>query len=309
MQLRPMSTPRKRQPLAFADKFVDKSERQRLDWRADRNFRGNAIERPLEKQAEGEQRLRSDAFEFQPSAGGGQDRVRKQYRALCRQMVHEQPSVEIVSAYDVKKAKGKARQPWTTMSYREGHRRRLVGHDEIWHMPVEVESAQTLLGQETGDHHDAQHHRQQQIEEIVAGVDGCHADADREQQEACAFRRQSERPAGGQKPELVSETGGAQVPEAVHRRPDHGRIQTGTGIVSTMSRRTRSACSKLCIRMPCARLSITRCDRTMGASSFTSSGRQKSRPRRSAKALAALLRARAPLVLTPRDKSSLCLVA
>ena len=71
----------------------------------------------------------------------------------------------------------------------------------------------------------------------------------------------------------------------------------------------RSACSKLWVRMPCARHSMTRCERTMGASSFTSSGRQKSRPRTSARALAALLSASAPLVFTPSDNNSLCLVA
>ena len=37
--------------------------------------------------------------------------------------------------------------------------------------------------------------------------------------------------------------------------------QTGTGMVSTMSRTMRSACSKLCARMPWARLSMTRWDK------------------------------------------------
>ncbi len=76
-------------------------------------------------------------------------------------------------------------------------------------MPVKLQSAQTLLGEQTRDHHQAQHHRQQQIEQIIACVDGGHTDPDAEQEKACALRGESNGPAGGEMPYLRSDAGGA----------------------------------------------------------------------------------------------------
>ena len=47
-------------------------------------------------------------------------------------------------------------------------------------MSVEIQAAQTLLGQQSGDHHEAEHHRQQEIKEIVARIDGRYPDPDGE---------------------------------------------------------------------------------------------------------------------------------
>jgi hypothetical protein len=63
---------------------------------------------------------------------------------------------------------------------------------------VKIEPAQTVLGKKSGDHHKPEHHRQEQVKEIVAGVDGCYTDAHGEEQEAETFGGQTDRPAGGQ---------------------------------------------------------------------------------------------------------------
>jgi hypothetical protein len=42
-------SPGERQPLPFAEEFLHKTKRHRLDTRADRYFRWNLIERPFEK--------------------------------------------------------------------------------------------------------------------------------------------------------------------------------------------------------------------------------------------------------------------
>src|SRR5262245_59720248 len=105
-------------------------------------------------------------------------------------MVDKQSPVEIPSACHVTEAERKTRQPRTTVRQGESCCRWLVGHDDIGYMAVEIKSTQTVFGEKAGDHYDAQHHCEQEIEQIVAGVDGCDPDAKREQQEARAFRGQ-----------------------------------------------------------------------------------------------------------------------
>ncbi len=153
-----MSSARERQALPFTDQLIDKPKRQRSDWRTDGNVCRDAVQRPFEKQAEREQRFHPDALELQASSSGRQDWIRQQRRALRRQMIDEESPVKILAGAYIEKPERKDRQPAAPICHREGHRRRFVRHEEIRHMPVEVEPAQALLREQTGDHDDAQHH-------------------------------------------------------------------------------------------------------------------------------------------------------
>src|SRR5262249_37411170 len=144
---------------------------------------------------------------------------------------------------------------------------RFVGPAEVGDVAVEFEPPETMLGQEPGYHDQTQHHRQQQIEEIVARVDSRNADSQRKEKKTGSIRRQTNRSTSGEQ----SEVGGENVPQIGPRLYHESQPrwnQTGTGIVSTISRMMRSACSKLWARIPCARFSMTRWERTTGASSL-----------------------------------------
>jgi len=71
---------------------------------------------------------------------------------------------------------------------------RLIGHDEIGHMPMELQPSETALGEQTGDDDQAEHHREEQIKQIVAGIDGCEPDPEREEKKPRPFRCETNRP-------------------------------------------------------------------------------------------------------------------
>jgi hypothetical protein len=58
-------------------------------------------------------------------------------------------------------------------------------------MPMEIEPAQTLFREQSGDDNQAQHRCQQEVEQIVSGVDGCHPDTKAKEEEACALGGQT----------------------------------------------------------------------------------------------------------------------
>src|SRR5215467_1702799 len=98
VQLSPMPASGEREALSLADQFINESKRQRLDRRANEDFRRNLVERPFEEQTEGEKRLSPDAFKLQAPATGSQDWVRQQHRSLGWQVIDKEPAVEGLSS-------------------------------------------------------------------------------------------------------------------------------------------------------------------------------------------------------------------
>src|SRR6266581_3252762 len=118
------------------------------------------------------------------------------------------------------------------------------------------------IGEDAGHDDEAEHHRQQQVEQVVSRVERSDPDREGQQQEPHALRRQAQGPVAVEPAEELAD---AFEPHWAY---------SGTGTDSTTSWMTRSASSERCPREPWLVFSITRCARTIGANSLMSSGRQ-----------------------------------
>src|SRR5438445_10017788 len=137
---------------------------------------------------------------------------------------------------DVQDAERKAGQPW--LAVREGQRdqRRAVGEDMLRNPAANDKVTQALLGEDAGHDDKAEHHRQQQVEQVVSRVERGDPDREGQQQEPHALRRQAQGPVAVEPAEELAD---AFEPHAGY---------SGTGTDSTTSWMTRSASSERCPR-------------------------------------------------------------
>src|SRR5437588_253856 len=103
-------------------------------------------------------------------------------------------SVHSLAFDDVQDAEREAGQPW--LAVREGQRdqRQVVGEDMLRNPPANYKVTQALLGEDAGHDDEAEHHRQQQIEQVVPRVERSDPDRQGQQQEPHALRRQAQGP-------------------------------------------------------------------------------------------------------------------
>src|SRR5207245_4773583 len=98
-------------------------------------------------------------------------------------------------AFDgVQDAERKAGQPW--LAVREGQRdqRRAVGEDMLRNPAANDKVTQALLGEDAGHDDKAEHHRQQQVEQVVSRVERSDPHREGQQQEPHALRLQAQGP-------------------------------------------------------------------------------------------------------------------
>jgi hypothetical protein len=60
-------------------------------------------------------------------------------------------------------------------------------------MPTEFQSPKTVLGKQTGDYDKTEHHREEQVKQIVAGIYGCEPDPECEEKKPGPFRCETNR--------------------------------------------------------------------------------------------------------------------
>src|SRR2546422_4055013 len=108
---------------------------------------------------------------------------------------------------------------------------------------------QALLGEDAGHDDEAEHHRQQQVEQVVSRVERSDPDREGQQQEPHALRRQAQGPVAVEPAEELAD---AFEPHWSY---------SGTGTDSTTSWMTRSASSERCPREPWLVFSITQIGR------------------------------------------------
>jgi len=82
-------------------------------------------------------------------------------------------------------------------------------------MSAKFQSAKTVLREQSGNHDEAEHHREEQVKQIIAGVDGGEPDPQCEEQKPGPFRREANRPPPGHAPDEVKGWGGTEVEEWV----------------------------------------------------------------------------------------------
>ena len=92
---------------------------------------------------------------------------------------------------------------------------RLVGHDEIGYMSTKFQSPKAVFREQSGDHNKAEHHCEEQVKQIVAGVDGGEPDPECEEKEPGPFRCQTDRPPSGHAPHIGEDRGGVEIEEWV----------------------------------------------------------------------------------------------
>src|SRR5438132_4162157 len=253
--------------------------------------------RRLDEEPEGKARLDFEPLDPVQPPAGEQDRIGLGHRGAGRQRQVMDASIHGLAFDDVQDAEREARQPWLAVHEGEHNQRRPVGEDMVRNPTANDEMTQALLGEDAGHDDEAEHHRQQQIEKVVPRIERSDPNRQGQQQESHAFRRQAQGPVAVEPAEELAD---ALEPHEAYR---------GTGTDSTTSWMTRSASSERCPREPWLVFSITRCARTSGANSLMSSGRQYSRWRTRARALAVLWSAIAPRGLTPSIKRALRRVA
>ena len=117
------------------------------------------------------------------------------------QEVNRKPPVDLLTLDDIKQSERKAGQMPVSVGDRDRESGRLIGHDEIGHMPMELQSPETALGEETGDDDQAEHHREEQVKQIVAGIDGGEPDPECKKQKPRPFRGETNRSPSGHSPD------------------------------------------------------------------------------------------------------------
>ena len=90
---------------------------------------------------------------------------------------------------------------------------RLVGHDEIGNMPSKFQSPKTVLREQSGDHDKTEHHREEQVKQIVTGIDGGETDPECEEKKLRPFRCETNRPPLGYASDEREGRGGTEVEE------------------------------------------------------------------------------------------------
>src|SRR5688572_23022747 len=101
VQLRPVSSSWEGFSLSFADQFIHKTQRERLDGRTDEQMRFCRVAPFLEEQPKGKQRLRPNAFKPNPTPFRGKEWIGQEHRTLRRQEVNREASVDILAVDDI----------------------------------------------------------------------------------------------------------------------------------------------------------------------------------------------------------------
>jgi len=96
---------------------------------------------------------------------------------------------------------------------RDGEGGRLIGHDEIGHMPTELQSPKAVLGEQAGDHDKTEHHREEQVKQVVAGIYSREPDPECEEKKPSPLRGETNRPPSGHAPDEGNSRGGIEVEE------------------------------------------------------------------------------------------------
>lgn len=124
---------------------------------------------------------------------------------------------------------------------------RLIDEEVVREVPMDVQSPHTLFRQQPGQYDQAQHHGQQEVEQIIAGVDGGDPDGQGQQQETDAFCCHPDGAVPEQPAEQSLEVIGCHADGLLPARPHYcdisrnagvrppGGCYTGTGTVSRMS--------------------------------------------------------------------------
>ena len=97
-------------------------------------------------------------------------------------------TIEIVPGNHVEQPERDARDTWFVIGDPKCRGGRLIDEQIVRKVTMEIQSPYTLFRQQSGQHDQTQHHGQQQVEQIIAGIDGGDPNRQGQQQEAGAFR-------------------------------------------------------------------------------------------------------------------------
>ena len=150
--------------------------------------------RRLDEEPEGKGRLDFEPLDPVQPPSGEQDRIGLGHRGTGRQVQDMDASIHGLAFDDVQDAEREARQPWLAVHEGEHNQRRPVGEDMVRNPTANDEVTQALLGEDAGHDDEAEHHRQQQVEQVVPRVERSDPNRQGQQQESHAFRRQAQGP-------------------------------------------------------------------------------------------------------------------
>lgn len=107
---------------------------------------------------------------------------------MSREAVRDdQTPVEIGLLMHIEQPERETGQPGFPVLEDEGGSRRLIDKQEIRQVAVEFQPAQTVFGGDPRDYNHAQQHGEQEVEEIVAGIERRDADRQGKEEEVNAF--------------------------------------------------------------------------------------------------------------------------
>ncbi|MCC2641217.1 MAG: hypothetical protein K0S45_1630 [Nitrospira sp.] len=115
-------------------------------------------------------------------------------------MLEVKPSIRILSGQDIEQSQRQAWEARLAIGYPERHGSRLIHEEIVRDVAMEFQPAQALLRKQSRQDNQAQHHGEQQVEEIVAGIDCCDSNGQRKQQKPDTFCRRSNGSAPGEPP-------------------------------------------------------------------------------------------------------------
>jgi hypothetical protein len=121
--------------------------------------------------------------------------------------------VDILASDNIEQPQGKAGQVSVPVCDRKCEGGRLVGHDEVRNVPTKFQTSKTVLREQSGYHDKAEHHREEQIKQIVACVDRGKPDPECEEKKPGPLRCETNRPPSRHTPGKEENWGDTEVEE------------------------------------------------------------------------------------------------
>ena len=159
----------------------------RLDLRADNDRVFERVKSLFLEESERKLCPDTDTLQLQQATPHGNERIRHQPAGAWKELANLQTSIKLTTIADIEQLQGKAWKLCFPVLRRQRNSGRLIHNEMIGKMTMEFQPTQAVFRHNSRKQNEAQHHREQKIEEIVASIDGCDADRQGKQQELNAL--------------------------------------------------------------------------------------------------------------------------